>query len=76
MSYVSIYRAPNINIAWIMQDYFVTNDIDATISVDFSDIPDPTRYSTEDTHPCPSFVLVPEDLAPKAIELLKQFKLV
>lgn len=76
MKYISIYRAPNINIAWIMQDYFVVNDIDATIEVDMSSIPNPDRWATEDKDPCPSFILVPEDVAPKATEMLKQFKLV
>jgi hypothetical protein len=76
MSYVTIYRAPNINIAWIMQDYFVTNDIDATISIDEQGIPVADRRSTEDLYPFPSFILVPEEKAARATELLKQFKLV
>lgn len=75
MQYTSIYRAPNINIAWIMQDYFVTNDIDATIKPDVSGTSDAQECNTEGKHPCPSFVLVPEDKVVQATELLKQFKL-
>lgn len=76
MNYVFVYRAPNINIAWIMQDYFVTHNIDATIAVDIEEAPDRHACETEDKHPCPSFIKVPEDKAPQALELLKQFKLV
>lgn len=76
MQYVSIYHAPNINIAWIMQDYFVTHDIDALIVVDTEHVSDDRTCGTEDKAPCPSFIEVPENKAPLAMELLKQFHLV